>query len=64
MPNPLYKCVLNIYDLKTHLVDNILKIAWVYFFLSQLNGFKYFYLLPIICPQTDDLKNCYKTVTI
>ena len=58
MPNPLYTYILNIYDLETHFIDNIFKWAWdffkffFFFFCSQLNGFKYFYLLPIICQHT------------
>ena len=34
-----------IYDLKTHVVDNIFKWAWAHFFFfihTQLNGFKHF----------------------
>ena len=31
MPNPFYTYILNIYDLWTHFVDNILKWAWAHF---------------------------------
>ena len=48
MPNPLYTYILNIYDFKTHFVDNISEWAYAIFFGTQLNGFKY----------------CYVTVTI
>ena len=32
MPDPLYTYILNIYELLTHFVDNILKLAYAYFF--------------------------------
>ena len=46
IPNPVYTCILNIYDFPTHFVDNILK--RVFFFCTQLNGFKYCYAIETI----------------
>ena len=43
MPNALYTYILNIYDLWTYFVDNILKRACALFY-TQLNGFKYCYI--------------------
>ena len=47
MPNPLYTYILDIYDLKTVFVDNILKQVRV-LSCTQFNGFKYCYLRKII----------------
>ena len=54
MPNLVYMYILNLYDLLTHFVDNTFKEAWAnfFFFCTQLNGFKYFCLLLIICLHT------------
>ena len=41
MPNPLYTYILDIYDLSTHFIDNILKWAWG-LFLHTVKWFQVF----------------------
>ena len=48
MPNSLYTYTLNIWDLYTHFVDNILNEPKLIFLHTVFNGFKYFYLTRII----------------
>ena len=47
MPNLLYTCLLNPYDLLTHFLDDIFNELQL-FFSSKLNGFTYLYQLRII----------------
>ena len=49
IPNPVHAYMLNKHDLLTHFVDNIFKgTRLLFFFSTQLNGFKYFYQIRII----------------
>ena len=49
MPIPLYRYKINIYDMLTHFVDNILKRAFgLFVFCTQLNCFKYCYITDTI----------------
>ena len=44
----LFMHIYQIYNLLTHFGDNIFKQVWAHVFLTQLNGFKYFYPIWII----------------
>ena len=55
MLNPLYIYICQIHDLQTYFVNKNFKCTCVHFFYSQSNGFKYFYLTPIILFPINDL---------
>ena len=40
LPNPVYSCILNIYDLLTHFIDNSFKRVWIFFFLHTVKWFQ------------------------